>query len=215
MQKIFYPSYIPKKWIHYTHHKKSRIRKKYQNRILRYVRQHERDAETSLFLLYNTQSRLGMSTQELLKAAEGFGRIIINTPPVHIGDALLSGVPELDAVPILPDPYPQEELEKLNEAFQQLVDALTESLKPVLDWLTKLAGKIVKIVRDAVNRIWCNDRHWWYMAEHHKKRRIRKKYRTKIKRMARDRTRKLLHSLRCDTPEEQDDTEASDDEEVP
>lgn len=53
------------------------------------------------------------------------------------------------------------------------------------------------------------------MAEHHKKRRIRKKYRTKIKRMARDRARKLLHSLGCDTPEEQDDTEASDDEEVP
>ena len=46
-------------------------------------------------------------------------------------------------------------------------------------------------------------------------RRIRKKYRTKIKRMARDRARKLLHSLGCDTPEEQDDTEASDDEEVP
>ena len=33
--------------------------------------------------------------------------------------------------------------------------------------------------------------------------------------MARDRARKLLHSLGCDTPEEQDDTEASDDEEVP
>lgn len=27
--------------------------------------------------------------------------------------------------------------------------------------------------------------------------------------------RKLLHSLGCDTPEEQDDTEAGDDEEVP
>lgn len=143
-QRKFYPSYIPGKWIHYTHHKKSRIRKKYQNRILRYVRQHERDAETSLFLLYNTQSRLGMSTQELLKAAEGFGRIITNIPPVHIGDALLSGVPELDAVPILPDPYPQEELEKLNEAFQQLADALAETFKPVLDWLTKLARKLAK-----------------------------------------------------------------------
>lgn len=215
MKSNFYPSYIPKKWIHYTRHKKSRIRKKYQNRILRYVRQHERDAETSLFLLYNTQSRLGMSTQELLKAAEGFGRIITNIPPVYIGDTLLSGVPELDAVPILPDPYPQEELEKLNEAFQQLADALAETFKPVFDWLTKLARKLAKWVRDVVDRIWCNNRHWWYMAEHHKKRRIRKKYRTKIKRMARDRARKLLHSLGCDTPEEQDDTEASDDEEVP
>lgn len=35
MQKIFYPSYIPKKWIHYTHHKKSRIRKKYRSKINR------------------------------------------------------------------------------------------------------------------------------------------------------------------------------------
>ena len=85
----------------------------------------------------------------------------------------------------------------------------------MFDRIKELAGKIVKIVRDAVDRIWCNDRHWWYMAEHHKKRRIRKKYRTKIKRMARDRARKLLHSLGCDTPEEQDDTEAGDDEEVP
>ena len=97
----------------------------------------------------------------------------------------------------------------------ELREIIKRAFTPVLDWLTELAGKIVKIVRDAVDRIWCNDRHWWYMAEHHKKRRIRKKYRTKIKRMARDRARKLLHSLGCDTQEEQDDTEASDDEEVP
>ena len=208
----FYPSYIPKKWIHYTRHKKSRIRKKYQNRILRYVRQHERDAETSLFLLYNTQSRLGMSTQELLKAAEGFGRIIINIPPVHIGDALLSGVPELDAVPILPDPYPQEELKKLNEAFQQLADALAETFKPVLDWLTKLARKLAKWARDAVDRLWCNNRRWWYMAEHHKKYRIRKKYRSKINREAARKARELLPLL---TEDSEDDAEPSDEEEGP
>lgn len=58
-------------------------------------------------------------------------------------------------------------------------------------------------------------RKWIHFAEHGRKYRIRKKYRTKIKRMARDRARKLLHSLGCDTQEEQDDTEASDDEEVP
>ena len=58
-------------------------------------------------------------------------------------------------------------------------------------------------------------RKWIHFAEHGRKYRIRKKYRAKIKRMARDRARKLLHSLGCDTPEEQDDTEAGDDEEVP
>lgn len=212
MKNNFYPSYIPKKWIHYTRHKKSRIRKKYQNRILRYVRQHERDAETSLFLLYNTQSRLGMSTQELLKAAEGFGRIITNIPPVHIGDALLSRVPELDAVPILPDPYPREELEKLNEAFQQLADALAETFKPVLDWLTKLARKLVKWARDVADRLWCNNRRWWYMAEHHKKYRIRKKYRNKINREAARKARELLPLL---TEDSEDDAEPSDEEEGP
>lgn len=212
MKNNFYPSYIPKKWIHYTRHKKSRIRKKYQNRILRYVRQHERDAETSLFLLYNTQSRLGMSAQEQLKAAEGFGRIVINIPPVHIGDALLSRVPELDAVPILPDPYPQEELEKLNEAFQQLADALVETFKPVLDWLTKLARKLAKRARDVVDRLWCNNRRWWYMAEHHKKYRIRKKYRSKINREAARKARELLPFL---TEDSEDDAEPSDEEEGP
>lgn len=40
MAKIFYPSYIPKRWIHFTHHKKRRIRKKYQNRIRREVQRH-------------------------------------------------------------------------------------------------------------------------------------------------------------------------------
>lgn len=212
MQKIFYPSYITKKWIHYTHHKKSRIRKKYQNRILRYVRQHERDAEKSLFLLYNTQSRLGMSTQELLKAAEDFGRIITNIPPVHIGEVLLSGVQELDAVPILPDPYPQEELAKLNEAFQQLADALAETFKPVLDWIEKLARKIAKWARDVVDRLLCNNRSWWYMAEHHKKYRIRKKYRNKINRKAARKARELLTLL---TEDSEDDAEPSDEEEGP
>ncbi len=33
MAQTFYPAYIPSQWIHYTHHKKKRIRKKYQNRI--------------------------------------------------------------------------------------------------------------------------------------------------------------------------------------
>ena len=108
-----------------------------------------------------------------------------------------------------------DDIRQLSEKLEELKEIIERTLSPVLDWIKELAGKIVKVVRDAVDHIWCNDRHWWYMAEHHKKRRIRKKYRTKIKRMARDRAHKLLHSLGCDTPEEQDDTEASDDEEVP
>lgn len=35
MKNNFYPSYIPKKWIHYTRHKKYRIRKKYRSKINR------------------------------------------------------------------------------------------------------------------------------------------------------------------------------------
>jgi len=57
MAQIFYPSYIPSRWIHYTHHKKKRIRKKYQNRIRREVRRHKVDAETYAFLLADAAAR--------------------------------------------------------------------------------------------------------------------------------------------------------------
>ena len=161
-RKDYYPSYIPRKWIHFAEHgRKYRIRKKYRNRILQTVSSHPSDFETVLFNVMQHTSRSGITAAELCRG--------LTAPPI-------------------PDYF--------------------RDCSPD-------AGKIVKVVRDAVDRIWCNDRHWLYMAEHHKKRRIRKKYRTKIKRMARDRARKLLHSLGCDTPEEQDDTEASDDEEVP
>lgn len=55
--KQFYPSYIPSQWIHYTRHKKKRIRKKYQNRIRREVRRHKVDAQTLSFLLADASSR--------------------------------------------------------------------------------------------------------------------------------------------------------------
>lgn len=47
--KQFYPSYIPGKWIHYAHHKKKRIRKKYQNRILREARRQKKTRKRWLF----------------------------------------------------------------------------------------------------------------------------------------------------------------------
>ena len=240
MKNNFYPSYIPKKWIHYTRHKKSRIRKKYQNRILRYVRQHERDAETSLFLLYNTQSRLGMSTQEFWRAAGHFGKISASLPSIAlIGGNWNSGAraglftaqvghepieviglqqyhPELeritDEVAAVNALYSQEDLKKINEAFQQLADALVETLKPAIDCIIKLARKLVKWARDVVDRLWCNNRRWWYMAEHHKKYRIRKKYRSKINREAARKARELLPLL---TEDSEEDAEPSDEEEGP
>lgn len=40
-RKDYYPSYIPRKWIHFAEHgRKYRIRKKYRNRILRTISSH-------------------------------------------------------------------------------------------------------------------------------------------------------------------------------
>lgn len=48
--KDYYPTYIPRKWIHFTEHgRKYRIRKKYRNRILQTVSSHPSDFETVLF----------------------------------------------------------------------------------------------------------------------------------------------------------------------
>lgn len=55
--KYYYPTYIPRKWIHFAEHgKKYRIRKKYRNRIQKSVSRHSTsngwsgDFETVLFL---------------------------------------------------------------------------------------------------------------------------------------------------------------------
>lgn len=203
----YYPTYIPRKWIHFAEHgRKYRIRKKYRNRIQKAVSRHSTgtgwssDFETVLFNVIQNTRHCGMTTAELCQR--------LSAPQTTTLDYFADCSPD-DGIQI-PD-----DIRQLSEKLEELKEIIERTLSPVFDWIKELAGKIVKIVRDAVDRIWCNDRHWWYMAEHHKKRRIRKKYRTKIKRMARDRARKLLHSLGCDTPEEQDDTEASDDEEVP
>lgn len=203
----YYPTYIPRKWIHFAEHgRKYRIRKKYRNRIQKAVSRHSTgtgwssDFETVLFNVIQNTRHCGMTTAELCQR--------LSAPQTTTLDYFADCSPD-DGIQI-PD-----DIRQLSEKLEELKEIIEHMLSPVFDWIKELAGKIVKIVRDAVDRIWCNDRHWWYMAEHHKKRRIRKKYRTKIKRMARDRARKLLHSLGCDTPEEQDDTEAGDDEEVP
>lgn len=203
----YYPTYIPRKWIHFAEHgRKYRIRKKYRNRIQKAVSRHSTgtgwssDFETVLFNVIQNTRHCGMTTAELCQR--------LSAPQTTTLDYFADCSPD-DGIQI-PD-----DIRQLSEKLEELKEIIERTLSPVLDWIKELAGKIVKVVRDAVDRIWCNDRHWWYMAEHHKKRRIRKKYRTKIKRMARDRAHKLLHSLGCDTPEEQDDTEASDDEEVP
>lgn len=71
MAQTFYPAYIPEKWIHYTRHKKKKIRKKYQNRIRREVRRHNVDAQTLSFLLADAATkysgRIGYSQPELSK----------------------------------------------------------------------------------------------------------------------------------------------------
>lgn len=182
--KDYYPTYIPRKWIHFAEHgRKYRIRKKYRNRILQTVSSHPSDFETVLFNVMQHTSRSGITTAEFCRG--------LTAPPLP--DYFRDCSPD-DGIQI-PD-----DIRQLSEKLEELKEIIERTLSPVFDRIKELAGKIVKIVRDAVDRIWCNDRHWWYMAEHHKKRRIRKKYRTKIKRMARDRARKLLHSLGCDTP---------------
>lgn len=58
--KDYYPTYIPRKWIHFAEHgRKYRIRKKYRNRILRTVSSHPSDFETVLFnVMQHTTGRV-------------------------------------------------------------------------------------------------------------------------------------------------------------
>lgn len=148
----YYPTYIPRKWIHFAEHgRKYRIRKKYRNRILRTISSHPSDFETVLFnVMWNT-SRSGMTTAELCRG--------LTAPPLP--DYFRDCSPD-DGIQI-PD-----DIRQLSEKLEELKEIIERTLSPVFDWIKELAGKIVKIVRDAVDRIWCNDRHWRYMAEHHK-----------------------------------------------
>lgn len=67
-RKDYYPSYIPRKWIHFAEHgRKYRIRKKYRNRILQTVSSHPSDFETVLFNVMQHTSRSGITTAEFCR----------------------------------------------------------------------------------------------------------------------------------------------------
>lgn len=217
--KQFYPSYIPSRWIHYTHHKKKRIRKKYQNRIRREARRHKVDAQTLSCLLADAATkysgRIGYNQQDLSRFSQlggswcsgsAAGLFALTLPQIAIPP-----LPRL-ALPEIPETT-RDALEKLGEALAELGEQLVEAFRPVVEYVTKVIKKLFKWAGDFWDHLWCENKHWWYMAEHHKKRRIRKKYRNKIRREARRRAGELLEILTADDSE--DDETASDDEEGP
>ena len=259
--KQFYPSYIPSQWIHYTHHKKKRIRKKYQNRIRREVRRHKVDAETYAFLLADATARRSRRTahkqpafrwppsnwewqssplnfslpeiknteiseisKRLATLGGGWGGdyasrlFALSLPQIRIPDITAPGLrspglrlPEIEIPEVTEGTL--DALGDLREAFEKLKESLLEAFQQIVDCLIKAARRLFKWARDFVDHLWCDNRRWWYMAEHHKKHRIRKKYRNKIKREARRRAGELLEILTADDSE--DDETASDDEEGP
>ncbi len=232
--KQFYPSYIPSRWIHYTHHKKKRIRKKYQNRIRREARRHKVDAQTLSCLLADAATkysgRIGYNQQDLSRFSQlggswcsgsAAGLFALTLPQIAIPPLPRLALPQITApeleipaieIPEIPETT-RDALEKLGEALAELGEQLVEVFRPVVEYVTKVIKKLFKWAGDFWDHLWCENKHWWYMAEHHKKRRIRKKYRNKIRREARRRAGELLEILTADDSE--DDETASDDEEGP
>lgn len=230
MVQTFYPAYIPGKWIHYTHHKKKRIRKKYQNQIRREVQRHKADAQTFSFLLADAAAkyakysrRAGYELPEISQSLAALGGswpghyastlFSLSLPQIRIPDITAPGlrIPEIEIPEVTEETL--DALGDLRKAFEKTKESLLEALQPIIDYLVKVAKRLFKWARDFWDHLWCKNKHWWYMAEHHKKRRIRKKYRNKIRREARRRVGKLLENLTADDSE--DDETASDDEEGP
>lgn len=213
--KKFYPSYIPGKWIHYTNHKKKRIRKKYQNRIRRAARGHARDLETTAFLLSDASMRYGLPVGALAYEFAVQTTPQLTIPPISFPQLDL---PPVEVPPIEVPQIPAEDLERLREAFQQIKDAFIEALTPLMEWLKKALDKFFKWLRDLPDHWLCENKRWWYMAEHHKKRRIRKKYRNRIKKEANKRAGELVRLLTepdAEQPEEDETGSSNDDEEGP
>lgn len=213
--KQFYPSYIPGKWIGYTHHRKKRIRKKYQNRIRRAAREHARDLETLTFLLADAYARYGTPIGTLAARFAAPTLPAIKIPPISFPQLDL---PPIEVPPVEVPPIPAEDLERLREAFQQIKDAVVEALTPLMEWLAKALNKFMKWLRDLPDHWLCENKRWWYMAEHHKKRRIRKKYRNRIRKEANKRAGELVRLLTepdVEQPEEDETGSSNDDEEGP
>lgn len=221
--KQFYPSYIPGWWIHYAHHKKKRIRKKYQNRIRREVRRHKVDAQTLSFLLADAATkysgRIGYNQQDLSRFSQlggswcsgsAAGLFALTLPQIAIPPLPRLALPQITAPEL---EIPTIEIPEIPETTQDALEKLVEVFRSVMEYVTKVIKKLFKWAGDFWDHRWCENKHWWYMAEHHKKRRIRKKYRNKIRREARRRASELLENLTADDSE--DDETASDDEEGP
>ena len=227
MAQTFYPAYIPSQWIHYTHHKKKRIRKKYQNRIRREVRRHKMDAQTLSFLLADAAAKCYARNRheqpeisQRLAALGGSWRgdyastlFSLSLPQIRIPDITAPGlrIPEIEIPEVTEETL--DALGALRKAFEKIKESLLEAIQPIVDYFVKVAKRFFKWASDFWDHLWCENKHWWYMAEHHKKRRIRKKYRNKIRREARRRAGELLEILTADDSE--DDETASDDEEGP
>lgn len=232
MVQTFYPAYIPGKWIHYTRHKKKRIRKKYQNRIRREVRRHKVDAQTLSFLLADAATRysgrIGYKQPELSRfsllggswcSGSAAGLFSLTLPQIAVPSLPRPALPQITMpelripeveLPEIPETT-QDALERLAKVVEEAKASILEALQPLIDWVVKVTKRLFKWARDFWDHLWCENKHWWYMAEHHKKRRIRKKYRNKIRREARRRAGDLLEILTADDSE--DDETASDDEE--
>lgn len=214
----FYPSYIPRKWIHYANHKKKRIRKKYQNRIRRTIYLHDPDLDTMTYKIIETMStKCGYNTDELSNAIISAGRMFRNSMPITPAVIESTSIPENNALLVNCEPRVEipGDIQRLNDILEQMKAALEKVLEPVVEALKQIIKKFTKWSRDFADCLWCNNRHWWNMAKHHKKYRIRKKYRNKINRAARQRLRELFHFLQSDDDSTEDSDEASDDEEVP
>lgn len=159
MAQTFYPAYIPEKWIHYTRHKKKRIRKKYQNRIRREVRRHKVDAQTLSFLLADAATkysgRIGYNQQDLSRfsrlggswcsgsAAGLFALTLpqIAIPPLHRLALPQITAPELEIpaieIPEIPETT-QDALERLAKAVEEVKASILEALQPLIDWVVKV-----------------------------------------------------------------------------
>lgn len=121
--KDYYPTYIPRKWIHFAEHgRKYRIRKKYRNRILQTVSSHPSDFETVLFNVMQHTSRSGITTAEFCRG--------LTAPPLP--DYFRDCSPD-DGIQI-PD-----DIRQLSEKLEELKEIIERTLSPVFDWIKELA----------------------------------------------------------------------------